>query len=70
VIIRNDTKVTVIDFNCKIKMKTKLNNNGMVGGGISLNGGGSQGGSSGLSKELPNIQTRSLGSGLPPSNGA
>ena len=49
-------------------MKSKLNTNGMVGG-VSLNGGGSQGGSSGLSKELPNIQTRSLGSGLPPSNG-
>ena len=58
----------MIDFNCKIKMKSKLNTNGMVGG-VSLNGGGSQGGSSGLSKELPNIQTRSLGSGLPPSNG-
>jgi len=48
-------------------MKSKLNNNGMVGG-VSLSGGGSQVVSSG-SKELPNIQTRSLGSGLPPSNG-
>lgn len=57
-------------------MKSKLNNNGMVGGvsaagGHSGAGSGGLGGSGngGLSKELPNIQTRSLASGLPPANG-
>ena len=56
-------------------MKSKLNNNGMVGGvsgvaGSSVTSGGLGGGQGGgLSKEFPNIQTRSLGSGLPPANG-